>query len=117
MVLTIGSVCFGVFAGYISYRTLVRTTDKTSISDLAAVIGAVGGGAVTTIIRPQSDEFGWYAMGLLAGFIAYGVLYAAFNGKEKFAMVMGLPPRPAGEITDAETRTGPRGPNAPRPGD
>jgi bacteriorhodopsin len=108
MVLTIGSVCFGVFVGYITYRTLARTADKTAISDLTAVIGAVGGGAVTTIIRPQTDNFGWYAIGLLAGFIAYAALYAIINGKTEFAKVMGLP-RPAGELT------GPvRGDNAPR---
>jgi bacteriorhodopsin len=98
MVLTIGSLCFGLFVGYITYRTLARTADKTSISDLTAVIGAVGGGAVTTIIRPQTDNFGWYAIGLLAGFIAYAVLYAIINGKTEFAKVMSLP-RPAGELT------------------
>jgi hypothetical protein len=114
MILTIGSVCFGVFIGYITYRTLARTTDKTSISDLAAVIGAVGGGAVTTIIKPQTDNFGWYAIGLLAGFIAYGVLYAAVNGKAEFAKVMGMPGRPARGAagTGAEKI---RGPHAPLP--
>jgi bacteriorhodopsin len=108
MILTIGSLCFGVFVGYITYRTLARTADKTAISDLAAVIGAVGGGAVTTIIHPQTDDFGWYAIGLLAGFIAYGVLYAIINGKTEFAKVMGLP-RPAGEIAGRVRR----GRNAP----
>jgi len=97
MILTVGSVCFGLFVGYITYRTLARTADKTSISDLTAVIGAVGGGAVTTIVRPQTDNFGWYAIGLLAGFIGYAALYAIINGKTEFAKVMSLP-RPAGEL-------------------
>jgi hypothetical protein len=113
MILTIGSVCFGLFVGYITYRTLARTADKTSISDLAAVIGAVGGGAVTTIVRPQTDNFGWYAMGLLAGFIAYGALYLALNGRDEFAKVMGLPARPFQESTSTGTSTVRRGPNAP----
>ena len=111
MILTIGSVCFGVFVGYITYRTLARTTDKTSISDLAAVIGAVGGGAVTTIVKPQTDNFGWYAIGLLGGFIAYGALFLKLNGKAEFAKVMGLPGRPAGAGTGARKR----GLNAPQP--
>jgi hypothetical protein len=114
MVLTIGSVCFGLFVGYITYRTLARTADKTSISDLAAVIGAVGGGAVTTIVKPQTDNFGWYAIGLLAGFIAYGALYLKLNGKAEFAKVMGMPSRPVSAV--AGTGDGSvRGPNAPRP--
>lgn len=113
MVLTIGSVCFGLLVGYITYRTLARTADKTSISDLAAVIGAVGGGAVATIVKPQTDNFGWYAIGLLAGFIAYGVLFAAVNGKAEFAKVMGLPGRPASGTAGNEIDGG-RGPNAPR---
>jgi bacteriorhodopsin len=107
MVLTIGSVCFGFLVGYITYRTLARTADKTSISDLTAVIGAVGGGAVTAIIRPQTDNFGWYAIGLLAGFIIYGVLYATLNKKAEFAKVMGIPGA-TGELTKPE-----RGDSAP----
>lgn len=117
MILNIGSVCFGLLVGYITYRTLARTADKTSISDLAAVIGAVGGGAVTTIVRPQTEDFGWYSIGLLAGFIAYGALYAALNGRAEFAKVMGLPGRPSREITDTGAGTVRRGSNAPTPGD
>lgn len=113
MVLTIGSVCFGLFVGYITYRTLARTADKTSISDLAAVIGAVGGGAVTTIVKPQTDNFGWYAIGLLTGFIAYAALYWKLNGRAEFAKVMGMPARPASGTAGNEI-DGVRGPNAPR---
>src|SRR5580692_1871876 len=113
MILSIGSVCFGLFVGYITYRTLARTADKTSISDLAAVIGAVGGGAVTTIVKPQTDNFGYYAIGLLAGFIIYAAVYAAVNGKAEFAKVMGLPGRPPKGIAGAGAVR--RGPNAPTP--
>lgn len=89
MTLTIGMLCFGAMIGYITYRTLIRTVGNASINDLAAVIGAVGGGAVTTIVRPQSSLFGWYAIGLFVGFVAYAVLFARLNGKKKFAEVMG----------------------------
>jgi hypothetical protein len=88
-VLTVGTFCFGLLVGYITYRTLARTTDSASISDLAAVISAVGGGAVTAIARPGTNLFGWYAIALLIGFVVYGLIYWALNGHEEFAKVMG----------------------------
>ncbi|NUR61402.1 MAG: hypothetical protein HOV87_22480 [Catenulispora sp.] len=88
-VLTIGVVCFGLLVGYITYRTLIRSTAQAAINDLATVVGAVGGGAVTAIVDPKSDLFGWYAIGLLAGFIIYGVLYK-FIGDQDFSVVMGI---------------------------
>ncbi|MET8142142.1 hypothetical protein ABZU32_17685 [Sphaerisporangium sp. NPDC005288] len=88
MVLTIGVVCFGVLVGFITCRTLIRATASASISDLATVVGAVGGGAVTVIAEPGTDLFGWYAIALLAGFVGYGALYALTRGAGNFAVVM-----------------------------
>ena len=85
---TIGVICFGLLVGFITYRTLVRAA-TTAVSDLAAVIAAVGGGAVTAVAKPGTDQFGWYAIALLAGFVAYGVLYTVTNGVGSFAKVMG----------------------------
>jgi bacteriorhodopsin len=112
--LTIGTACFGVLIGFITYRTLVRTTDKASVSDLATVVGAVGGGAVTAIVRPHTSLFGWYGIGLLAGFIAYGILFCLLNrGTSEFANVMGR-----GEESRIAKHNGLGGrvadPNAPR---
>ena len=115
MTLTIGSICFGVLIGYIAYRTLILTTDKTSVSDLTAVIAAVGGGAVTTVIAPQSAVFGWYAIGLLAGFAGYGLLYWRLHGTAEFARVMGgrtgrPPARPAPAPLSPDPARGPERP-------
>jgi hypothetical protein len=107
MTLTIGSICFGLLIGYIAYRTLILTVDKTAISDLTTVIAAVGGGAVTAVITPQTSNFGWYAIGLLAGFAGYGLLYWRLHGTAEFARVMGGG-RPGAPIR-------PEGPSAPRP--
>jgi hypothetical protein len=104
MILTVGTVCFGLLIGYITYRTLARTREA-SVSDLAAVIGAVGGGAVTSLVRPHTDNFGWYAIGLFVGFVAYGLIFLKMNGKKEFAQVMGSTNTP--EPPD-------RGPSAPR---
>ncbi|MEU9273165.1 hypothetical protein AB0E04_48555 [Streptomyces sp. NPDC048251] len=94
-VLTVGVFCFGLLIGFITYRTLIRTTVQASISDLATVIGAVGGAAITAIIDPESDLFGWYAIALLIGFVIYGVLYAVTNGSGDFAKVMGIVEEPS----------------------
>jgi uncharacterized membrane protein YeaQ/YmgE (transglycosylase-associated protein family) len=68
----VGAVLFGVVIGWITYRTL-RREEKTEISDLASVIGAVGGGAVTTLLQVHTS-FGWYAVGLAVGFFSYLIL-------------------------------------------
>lgn len=33
-----GALVFGAVVGFITYRTLVRTVDKSSVSDLSAVL-------------------------------------------------------------------------------
>ena len=58
IVMSVGAFCFGATVGYITYRTLVRT-EKSNVSDIATVVGAVGGAAVTGLFDPQqSDTFG-----------------------------------------------------------
>src|SRR4051794_33898332 len=89
-VVSVGAVCFGLVVGYVTYRTLARTTTSASISDLAAVIAVVGGGTVTALFDPTtSDAFGWYSVGLLGGMAAYLVLSLAIRGKKVTANVMG----------------------------
>ncbi len=73
-VISTGAVCFGVVTGFITYRTLVRTRQHAQISDLAAVLAAVGGGAVTALFPEGTDAFGWYAIGLVIGMLCYLVL-------------------------------------------
>jgi hypothetical protein len=109
-VMSVGALCFGVAVGYITYRTLVRTTGKTAISDLTTVVGAVGGGAVTGLFGPASgDAFGWYSIGLLAGIAAFFLLYLALNGKSKTAAVMGAKDIAPTGTTGRDTPTvGPR---------
>ena len=105
LVMAIGAVLFGAVVGFITYRTLVRTTDKAAISDLGAVVGVIGGGLVTGLFDPHtSDLFGWYAIGLATGLGVYFVMFALLNGREKTAKVMGK----------QTTHTGVAGPGAPR---
>jgi hypothetical protein len=102
-VITIGAVCFGIVIGYITYRTLARS-EKASVSDIAAVVAAVGGGAVTALFDlNQSDAFGWYSMGLLAGMALYLILSLVIRGRKETAQVMaaGSPlPETSSRVTD-----------------
>ena len=69
----VGALCFGVVIGWIVYRTMRRTEDRVQVSDLASVIGAVGGGAVTALFDSQ-HLFAWYSIGLTGGFFGYLLL-------------------------------------------
>jgi ABC-type Co2+ transport system permease subunit len=71
---TIGAVCFGVIIGWVTYRTLRRTGETVAVSNIASVVGAVGGAAVTGIF--QGSLFGWYCIGLAVGFFGYLILAA-----------------------------------------
>lgn len=105
VVMTIGALLFGAVVGFITYRALVRTTEKAAVSDIGAVVSVVGGGAVTGLFDPhESDLFGWYAIGLAAGLAAYFSLFAILNGLEMTAKVMGQEPISVPRA----------GPNAPR---
>ena len=68
----IGALCFGVVIGWVTYRTLRRQGETVAVSNIAAVIGAVGGGAVTGLFT--ADLFAWYAIGLAGGFFLYLIL-------------------------------------------
>ena len=70
----VGAVCFGVIMGWVTYRTLRRTGETVAISNIASVAAAVGGAAVTGLFK--GSLFGWYCIGLAAGFFAYLVLGA-----------------------------------------
>ena len=89
MILTeFGALVFGAVVGFITYRTLVRTVDKAAGTDLATVLGAIGGGAVTKLYDPSGRPFAWYAIGLGAGMALFFVVYWALNGKAALAKVM-----------------------------
>jgi hypothetical protein len=84
----VGALVFGLVVGFITYRTLVRTTDKAAITDLAAVIAAIGGGTVTRLYDPSGTPFAWYAIGLAVGMLVFFLAYRKMNGKAALAKVM-----------------------------
>jgi hypothetical protein len=78
---TWGALCFGLVIGWITYRTLRRREEAVAVSDLASVIGAVGGGAVTALFRNER-LFGAYSIGLAVGFFAYLLVGLVVEGKQ-----------------------------------
>lgn len=69
----IGALCFGLVVGWVTYRTLRRTNETVSLSNIASVVGAVGGAAVTGLFKSQL-LFSWYCIGLFMGFFLYLIL-------------------------------------------
>ena len=65
-----GAAAFGVVVGWVTYRTLRRSNETIALSNIATVIGAVGGAAVTGLFN-EPVMFAWYAIGLAAGFFIY----------------------------------------------
>lgn len=76
-----GAFCFGIVIGWVTYRTL-RRNQTSGLTDIATVIGALGGAAITGIWKPGTGAFGGYCIGLLIGFFAYLVFSLALAGKE-----------------------------------
>jgi drug/metabolite transporter (DMT)-like permease len=75
-----GAGCFGFVIGWIIYRTLRRAATATALSDIATVIGAVGGAGITTLFKDE-NLFGGYSIGLGIGFIGYLIVARILDGK------------------------------------
>jgi hypothetical protein len=69
----IGAFCFGIVIGWVTYRTLRRTGETVALSNIATVIAAIGGGAVTALFNTPV-LFAWYCIGLFIGFFLYLIL-------------------------------------------
>jgi hypothetical protein len=76
----IGALCFGLVVGWITYRTLRRATAQAAVSDIASVLGAVGGGLITGLFK-NDVMFAWYCIGLAAGFFLYFFIGLIIGGK------------------------------------
>lgn len=83
-----GALCFGLVIGWITYRTLRHRKEDTALSDIAAVIAAVGGSAVTALFKSEL-LFGAYCLGLSAGFFLYFIASLLMYGKKQVGLWMG----------------------------
>jgi len=85
---TIGAAFFGFVVGWITYRTLRRREGAAQLSDIATVIGAVGGAAVTKLFD-EPALFGAYSIGLAVGFFVYLAIGFAVEGTDSASKWMG----------------------------
>jgi O-antigen/teichoic acid export membrane protein len=81
---SLGAALFGIVIGWVTYRTLRRSAGNVGLSDIATVIGAVGGGVVAQRFE-DPDAFGWYAVGLAIGFFGYLALAMILEGRKSTA--------------------------------
>jgi len=68
--LNTGAFWFGLVVGFITYRTL-RHKSSSGLSDIASVIGAIGGTAVLKLFPSGTASFDEYSAGLAVGFFVY----------------------------------------------
>ena len=76
-----GALAFGLVIGWITYRTLRRTKQESTLADIATVIGAVGGAAVMAIFK-VGPLFAGYCIGLAVGFFGYFVVMLIFPERD-----------------------------------
>ncbi|GLV85385.1 hypothetical protein Slala03_50740 [Streptomyces lavendulae subsp. lavendulae] len=81
----VGAGIFGLVVGWITYRTLRRAQDGAHIADLAAVVAAIGGGAVVNAQLSEPDLFAAYGIGLGVGFFSYLVVSLKLEGRQAVA--------------------------------
>jgi hypothetical protein len=65
-----GAACFGAVIGWITYFTMRYKKDH-AISDIGAIVGAIGGAGILALFSRESHLFSWYAVGLAIGFFGY----------------------------------------------
>lgn len=87
-ILASGAFWFGLVIGYVTYRTLRHKKDS-GISDIAAVIGAVGGAAIVSLFPTEGGRFDQYAIGLALGFFLYLGLSLLIMGRDAVAEFLG----------------------------
>lgn len=66
-----GAVGFGAIIGWLVYYINRYRTGDVQFSDLATIIGILGGGAVLALFPAATDLFGGYGIGLFIGFFSY----------------------------------------------
>jgi hypothetical protein len=81
IIIGVGALSFGAVIGWVTSRTLRRSTPG-GLTDIATVLGAVGGAAITGLFKPETDAFGYYCIGLLGGFALYLVIAIVIARRE-----------------------------------
>jgi hypothetical protein len=71
-----GAFAFGLVIGWFTYF-VNRYRAEVTLSDVAAIIGALGGAAVLALFPAKSELFSAYGIGLAVGFFGYFLVLVA----------------------------------------
>ena len=71
MIQLIGALLFGTIIGWYVYLINQYRKGDVQLSDLAALIGVIGGSAVLALFDREGGLFGAYGIGLAIGFFSY----------------------------------------------
>lgn len=74
----LGAGGFGALIGWYIYFINRYRTDTVQLTDVAALLTAIGGGAVLTLFPAKSELFGAYGIGLAVGFFGYFLCLLVF---------------------------------------
>jgi len=66
-----GAFFFGLVVGWFTYFVNRHRTEEVKLADVAALVAAIGGGAILALFPAGTDLFGAYGLGLAVGFFAY----------------------------------------------
>jgi hypothetical protein len=83
-----GALTFGLVVGWITYRTLRRKEGTSALSDIATVLGAIGGATVLALFKTTA-LFAAYSIGLAIGFFVYFVISLFVTGTQEAKTWMG----------------------------
>lgn len=105
-----GSICFGAVVGWITYYTMRKNTQPRVLSDLTVIVSALVGPAILAVFPApvagtKQTMFGYYGMGLAAGFFAYYIVFVLLLWKapELLLVRMALIPPPRKPTEDGTT--------------
>jgi len=76
-----GAVWFGLVIGWITSVSF-HSQSEHSIQQIATILGAVGGAAVTRLFQKTETQFSMYCVGMAFGFFIHVLISILFwNGK------------------------------------
>jgi hypothetical protein len=81
ILMLLGAFAFGAVIGWITYF-IMRRAQPTALTDIATMIGALGGATILTLFEARGSLFAAYAIGLAVGFFVYFGFYYRLVGKK-----------------------------------
>lgn len=79
----LGAGGFGTLIGWYVYYINRYRKANVQLSDIAMLIGVLGGGTILTLFPASTDLFGAYGIGLFSGFFGYFIILNIFVRKSE----------------------------------